>query len=91
MTEPGTGSDLKSVKTTAELVGNEYVLNGSKIFITNGQTADLIIVVAKTDKTMGTKGVSLLVLETEGADGLHAGAEPQKTRLQGQRHIRTVF
>ncbi|EEE45464.2 Acyl-CoA dehydrogenase [Roseibium alexandrii DFL-11] len=78
MTEPGTGSDLKSVKTTAELVGNEYVLNGSKIFITNGQTADLIIVVAKTDKTMGTKGVSLLVLETEGADGFTRGRNLKK-------------
>jgi acyl-CoA dehydrogenase len=78
MTEPGTGSDLKSVKTTAELVGNEYVLNGSKIFITNGQTADLIIVVAKTDKTMGTKGVSLLVLETEGAEGFTRGRNLKK-------------
>jgi acyl-CoA dehydrogenase len=78
MTEPGTGSDLQSVKTSAELVGNEYVLNGSKIFITNGQTADLIIVVAKTDKTKGSKGVSLLVLETEGADGFTRGRNLKK-------------
>ncbi len=78
MTEPGTGSDLQNVKTVAERVGNDYVLNGSKIFITNGQTADLIIVVAKTDKTKGAKGVSLMVLETDGADGFTRGRNLKK-------------
>jgi len=78
MTEPGTGSDLQSVKTVAEKVGNDYVLNGSKIFITNGQTADLIIVVAKTDKTKGAKGVSLMVLETDGAEGFTRGRNLKK-------------
>src|SRR5947199_9339542 len=69
MSEPGTGSDLQAVRTTAKKSGNGYVLNGSKTFITNGQHANLIIVVAKTDASAGTKGVSLMVLETEDATG----------------------
>ncbi len=56
MTEPGTGSDLQGVRTKAEKSGNGYVLNGSKTFITNGQHANLIIVVAKTDPKAGAKG-----------------------------------
>ena len=63
MTEPGTGSDLQSVKTTAKKDGNHYVINGSKTYITNGQNADLIIVVAKTDPSRGAKGVSLILVE----------------------------
>ena len=60
MTEPGTGSDLQSVRTTAKRTGNGYVINGQKTFITNGQTADLIIVVARTGGA-GAKGLSLIV------------------------------
>jgi acyl-CoA dehydrogenase len=56
MTEPGAGSDLQGVKTTAKPSGNQYVVNGSKTFITNGQLANLIIVVAKTDPTAGLEG-----------------------------------
>lgn len=63
MTEPGTGSDLQGVKTTARREGDEYVINGSKTYITNGQHADLIIVVAKTDPTAGAKGISLILVE----------------------------
>src|SRR6202166_3719909 len=63
MSEPGTGSDLQGVRTTAKRSGNGYVLNGSKTFITNGQHADLIIVVAKTDPKQGAKGVSLMEVE----------------------------
>ncbi len=63
MTEPGTGSDLQAVRTTAIRDGNHYVVNGSKIYITNGQHADLIIVVAKTDPTQGGKGISLILVE----------------------------
>src|SRR6185437_8032719 len=59
MSEPGTGSDLQAVRTTARKSGNGYVLTGSKTFITNGQHANLIIVVAKTDASAGAKGVSL--------------------------------
>ncbi|WP_368735306.1 acyl-CoA dehydrogenase family protein, partial [Klebsiella aerogenes] len=60
MTEPGTGSDLQAVRTTARKRGNSYVLNGSKTFITNGQLADLIVVVARTSDEPGSKGVSLM-------------------------------
>jgi acyl-CoA dehydrogenase len=73
MTEPGTGSDLQGVRTTAKKSGNGYVLNGSKTFITNGQHANLIIVVAKTDPKAGAKGVSLMVVETDDANGLIPG------------------
>lgn len=65
MTEPGTGSDLQSVKTTAKKDGNHYVINGSKTYITNGQNADVVIVVAKTDPTEGAKGVSLILVEAD--------------------------
>ncbi|MBW8815107.1 MAG: acyl-CoA dehydrogenase family protein [Caulobacterales bacterium] len=63
MTEPGTGSDLQAVRTTARRDGNEYLVNGSKTYITNGQNADLIVVVAKTDPTQGAKGISLILVE----------------------------
>ena len=63
MTEPGTGSDLQAVRTTAIRSGNEYVINGSKTYITNGQNADLIILVAKTDPSAGGKGISLILVE----------------------------
>jgi acyl-CoA dehydrogenase len=73
MTEPGTGSDLQSVKTTAKRDGNQYVINGSKTFITNGGTANFIIVVAKTDPTQGSKGTSLVVVETDEVEGFRRG------------------
>lgn len=65
MTEPGTGSDLQGVRTTARKDGNHYVVNGSKTYITNGQNADLIIVVAKTDPNAGSKGISLILVEAD--------------------------
>jgi alkylation response protein AidB-like acyl-CoA dehydrogenase len=65
MTEPGAGSDLQGVKTTAKRDGNHYVINGSKTYITNGQNADLIIVVAKTDPDKGAKGTSLILVEAD--------------------------
>ena len=64
MTEPAAGSDLQGVRTTAVREGDHYVLNGSKIFITNGYLCDLVIVVAKTDPAKGAKGTSLLVVDT---------------------------
>jgi acyl-CoA dehydrogenase len=73
MTEPGTGSDLQSVRTTARRDGNQYVINGSKIFITNGGTANFILVVAKTDPTQGSKGISLIVVETDEVQGFRRG------------------
>jgi len=64
MTEPGAGSDLKAIRTTARRDGDAYVINGSKIFISNGQNADLIVLAAKTDPTAGAKGVSLFLVDT---------------------------
>jgi acyl-CoA dehydrogenase len=84
MTEPGAGSDLQGVKTTAKPVGNQYVINGSKTFITNGQTANLIIVVAKTDPSAGARGTSLLVVETDGADGFERGRNLDKLGHEAQ-------
>jgi len=78
MSEPGTGSDLQGVRTTAKKSGNGYVLNGSKTFITNGQHANLIIVVAKTDSKQGAKGVSLMVVETADAQGFRRGRKLKK-------------
>ncbi|MGQ0701330.1 MAG: acyl-CoA dehydrogenase family protein, partial [Panacagrimonas sp.] len=78
MTEPGTGSDLQGVRTNAKKSGNGYVLNGSKTFITNGQHADLVVVVAKTDPTAGAKGVSLFVVETADAPGFRRGRKLKK-------------
>ena len=78
MTEPGTGSDLQGVKTNAKKTGNGYVLNGSKTFITNGQLANLIVVVAKTDPSAGAKGTSLMVVETDGAEGFRRGRKLKK-------------
>jgi acyl-CoA dehydrogenase len=78
MTEPGTGSDLQGVRTSAVKSGNGYVLNGAKTFITNGQHANLIIVVAKTDPKQGAKGVSLMVVETDDAPGFRRGRKLKK-------------
>jgi|TARA_B110000908_G_scaffold164078_1_gene211554 long-chain-acyl-CoA dehydrogenase len=78
MTEPSTGSDVQAIKTRAIRDGNSYRLNGQKTFITNGQHANLIIVAAKTDPTLGSKGVSLVVLETDGATGFARGRNLEK-------------
>lgn len=73
MTEPGAGSDLQAITTHAIRDGDHYVVNGAKTFITNGSTANLIVVVAKTDPTRGAKGMSLIVLETENLPGFRVG------------------
>ncbi|MEO1101395.1 MAG: acyl-CoA dehydrogenase family protein [Pseudomonadota bacterium] len=78
MTEPGTGSDLQNIKTTATKDGNGYVINGSKTFITNGQTADLVLVCAKTDPEKGAKGISIMVVETEEVEGFERGRNLEK-------------
>ena len=65
MTEPSTGSDLQGVRTTAIRDGDDYVINGSKTYITNGQNADIVITVAKTDPAQGAKGISLILVEAE--------------------------
>lgn len=69
MTEPGAGSDLQAIRTRAVREGDEYVINGAKTFITNGFTAHLLVVVAKTDPARGAKGISLFVVETDDCPG----------------------
>ena len=83
MTEPGTGSDLQGVKTTAVKDGDDYIINGSKTFITNGQLADLIVVVAKTDPEQGAKGTSLILLES-GIAGFSKGKNLKKIGMKAQ-------
>lgn len=83
MTEPGTGSDLQNVKTKAIRDGDDYVIDGSKTFITNGAQADLIILVAKTDVSEGAKGISLILVEAE-RDGFRRGRVLDKVGQRGQ-------
>ncbi|KUP97252.1 acyl-CoA dehydrogenase family protein [Thermobifida cellulosilytica] len=90
MTEPGAGSDLKAVRTTAVRDGDHYVLNGSKTFITNGIHADLVIVVAKTDPAAGARGISLLVVE-RGMPGFRRGRNLAKVGMHSQDTAELVF
>jgi len=78
MTEPGAGSDLQSMKTKAVREGNSYRLSGQKTFITNGQHANLIIVAAKTNPKERAKGISMVVVETDGAEGFSRGRNLEK-------------
>ena len=82
MTEPSGGSDVQAIKTRAVKDGNSYRMTGQKTFITNGQHANLIIVAAKTDPALGSKGTSLMVLETEGAAGFTRGRNLDKIGLK---------
>ncbi len=84
MTEPGTGSDLQSVRSLAIKEGDSYRINGSKTFITNGQLANLVIVVCKTDKEQGAKGMSLFVVETDQAPGFRRGRNLDKIGMEAQ-------
>ena len=90
MTEPGTGSDLQSVKTNAVRKGDKYILNGAKTFITNGWNADLVIVVAKTDPSKGAKGTSLIVVDTT-MKGFSKGKRLKKLGLKGQDTAELFF
>lgn len=82
MTEPGAGSDLQGIRTRADRDGNRYRINGSKTFITNGQNANLIIVVTKTDPALGAKGTSLIVVETDEVEGFERGRNLDKIGLK---------
>jgi len=83
MTEPGTGSDLQGIRTNAVRSGNEYIINGQKTFITNGQLADLVIVVCKTDTSKGAKGTSLILIERE-RTGFTRGRNLEKIGMHAQ-------
>ena len=84
MTEPTTGSDLQAIKTYAVKDGDDYIINGSKTFITNGQHANLIVLACKTDREKGAQGVSLIVVETDGLEGFERGRNLKKTGLSAQ-------
>jgi acyl-CoA dehydrogenase len=90
MTEPGAGSDLQGIRTTAVDKGDHYVLNGSKTFISNGILADLVVVVARTDPEAGHKGISLLVVE-RGMDGFERGRNLDKMGLKAQDTAELFF
>jgi len=81
MSEPGAGSDLKAIRTTARREGDEYVISGAKTFISNGLNCDLVVVVAKTQPEMGAKGVSLILVEADRA-GFRKGRKLDKMGQQ---------
>lgn len=90
MTEPGAGSDLQGIQTTARRHGDHYVLNGQKTFISNGILADVVIVVAKTDPEAGAQGISLLVVE-RGMPGFERGRNLDKIGLKAQDTAELFF
>ena len=90
MTEPGAGSDLQGIRTSAVDKGDHYVLNGSKTFISNGILSDLVIVVARTDADVGHQGISLLVVE-RGMDGFERGRNLDKIGLKAQDTAELFF
>ena len=83
MTEPGAGSDLQAVRTTAIKDGNELVIDGSKTFITNGAMADVVIVVCKTDPEAGARGTSLVLVEAD-TEGFRKGRNLEKIGMKAQ-------
>jgi acyl-CoA dehydrogenase len=91
MSEPAAGSDLQGVRTRAERDGSGYVLNGSKIFISNGYLADLIVVVARTDASAGARGISLLLVETKNVEGFRVGRILDKVGQKGQDTCELFF
>ena len=90
LTEPNAGSDASKGQTEAKLVGDHYVMNGSKIFITNGYVADVFVVFAMTDKSRGTKGISAFIVES-GFPGFSVGKHEEKLGLHGSPTAEIVF
>jgi acyl-CoA dehydrogenase len=84
MTEPGTGSDLQGIRTRAERSGDGYLINGSKTFISNGFLAGLVLVVAKTDVSLGARGTSILIVETQDCPGYRVGRVLDKMGMKAQ-------
>jgi acyl-CoA dehydrogenase len=91
MTEPGAGSDLQAMKTSARRVNDEYIINGQKTFISNGAHASLIIVAAKTDPGAGAKGISLFAVETEKTEGFTRGKLLDKIGQEGRDTAELFF
>jgi alkylation response protein AidB-like acyl-CoA dehydrogenase len=90
MTEPGTGSDLQGIRTSAKRDGDDWIVNGSKTFITNGINSDLVIVVAQTDPEAGARGFSLLVIE-RGMPGFERGRNLDKVGMKAQDTAELFF
>ncbi len=90
LTEPGAGTDAAGQQTKAILDGDEYVLNGSKIFITNGKEADIYIIFAMTDKSKGTKGISAFIVE-KGTKGFTFGTKEKKMGIRGSATYELIF
>jgi acyl-CoA dehydrogenase len=91
MTEPGTGSDLRAIRTTATLDGDHWVINGAKTFITNGHLANTIVVACRTDEMKGGKGLSMIVVETEGLEGFRRGRNLDKIGFKGSDTAELFF
>lgn len=91
MSEPGAGSDLKSIKCRAVREGDSYVINGSKTFISNGYHADLVLLVTKTDPDKGARGVSIIVVETTDLEGFRRGRFLEKIGQKGQDTTELFF
>ncbi len=91
MTEPGAGSDVQAIRTRAQRHGDQWVLNGSKTFISNGLLAGVIMVLAKTDPNAGAKGISIFVVETAKAPGFRVGKLIDKIGLKGQDTTELFF
>ena len=91
MTEPGAGSDLQGVRTRAVRDGDHYVVNGSKIFITNGYLAEFLMLVVKTDPSLGSKGVSILLVETKNLPGYRVGRVLDKMGMKAQDTAELFF
>ncbi|WP_188197011.1 acyl-CoA dehydrogenase family protein [Nonomuraea sp. SYSU D8015] len=90
MSEPGAGSDLQGIRTTAVREGDHYVVNGQKTFITNGINADLVVVVAKTDPEAGARGTTLIVVE-RGMEGFSRGRNLDKVGMKAQDTAELFF
>jgi acyl-CoA dehydrogenase len=91
MTEPGAGSDLKGIRTRAVRDGDDYVINGSKIFITNGGSAELLVLVVRTDPNDRSRGLSILVIETQGLEGYRVGRVLDKLGMDAQDTAELFF
>ncbi len=91
MTEPGTGSDLQAIASKAVKDGDHYIVNGSKIFITNGYLCELLVLIVKTDFNVGSKGLSLLLLETADLPGYRVGKKLKKMGQKAQDTVELFF
>ncbi|WP_321960543.1 acyl-CoA dehydrogenase family protein [Paraburkholderia sp. J7] len=91
MTEPGAGSDLQGVRTRAVRDGDDYVIDGSKTFITNGLLAGIVLVVAKTDSSQGARGMSILIVEAENCAGFRVGRLLDKIGMKAQDTAELFF